>query len=393
MIRPLLFGLCLLLALSCSSQPSPYPLNEEMTYSSHVKGQDWLRLTDEAESRLNYAEAGLYLDRYAVENPDLVTEEFWFRRAANAERAGDPAKAAEVRGRLLLTRPEDAWLRIDLADDLSQLDRLHEAEEVLNYPLPNPEHQLLVDKARVEILQDMERYPRAAALAEQIAQNANEAEARLWWQRASSLHEKYGDYGAATIALEQALSGYDLAEEEQAVLARLRAFELGEPQNVGDAVAVLRYHPDADKRLASIRYLEQGPFEYDVPTFEMALRDSDPRVARRAAQQLGARAPQGRTTVLREVAANPEIPGQVRTACLRSIGEIGGGVDLPFLVEALNPEDREAFRAARRALESLTGQRFGLGLDPDLEERRKILEKWQGWLSNQAAETPAEQSS
>lgn len=392
-MKPLLcVGLCLLAAPSCSNHQSPYPLTEDMTYSSHVKGQDWLRLTDEAESRLEYAEAGLYLDRFAVENPDRANEEFWFRRAANAEKAGDPIKAAEVRGRLLLTRPEDAWLRIDLADDLSQLDRLAEAVEILDYPLPKPEHQLLLDKARVELLQDMERYPRAAALSEQIAQNVGEDEARIWWQRASSFHEKNGDFGAATIALEKALVGYDLAAEEEAVLARLRAFELGEPQNVGDAVAVLRYHPDADRRLASMRYLQQGPFEYDVATFEMALRDTDARVARRAAQELGARSPKGRTAALREVAANIEVPGQVRSACLRSLGSIGGIADLPFLVQALDPEDREAFRAARRSLETLTGQRLGLGLDPDLEARQKIQGQWQAWLSNQASEAPTEQS-
>ncbi|MHC4838374.1 MAG: hypothetical protein ACYTF3_09370 [Planctomycetota bacterium] len=371
---------------ACASGGSPYPLGDSPEYSPQLKGQDWLRLAERAEARFAWAEAGTYLDRYAEENPEAADESFWFRRAADAERAGDPVKAAEVRAKLLLTRPTDVWLRIDLADDLQQAGNDIEAIEVLSFPLSDPADQLLANKAKVELLDQLGRAGSAASLAEEIALASDDDEARLWWQRASRLHEKDGDYAAATLALERALDGYDLAAEEQAVLARLRAFELGEPETVGDAVAVLRFHPDADKRLAALGYLEQGPFEHDIATFEMVLRDEDHRVARAAADELARRAPLGRTAALIAVADDVRSDARVVSACIRAIGDLGQMADVPFLLGALDPEDRQLFRSTRSSLEKITGQRFGLGLDPDLEERRKLREQWLGWWQEAAAE-------
>jgi len=371
---------------ACASNPSPYPMERQLEMSPQLVGQDWLGLAEQAETRLAWSEAGSYLDRYAAEHPQEADEAFWFRRAAAAERGSDPVKAAEVRGRLLLTRPTDVWLRIDLADDLQQSGNDLQALEVLDFPLDEPAEQLLAWKAKVELLENLDRYGSAASLSESIAMQSEQNDARLWWQRASRLHEKDGDYAAATLAMERALDGYDLAAEEKAVLARLHAFELGEPETVGDAVAVLRYHPDADNRLASLRYLEEGSFKHDLATFEMALRDQDPRIAREAAAELGRRAPKGRTAALVALADDTNTPSGVRAACLRALGVLGGPAEVPLLLGQMDPEDREVFRASRGALEAITGNRLGLGMDPNLEQRRALAAQWAQWWQEHAAE-------
>ena len=281
---------CLLLTVTACVTSEPFPLDSPDQFSSRIADQDALQRASEAEGRLNYAEAAMWLDRYEQQPDAVLDESFWFHRAAIAERGGDIERAIEVRMRLLEFRPQDVWLRIDLADDLQQVGRDLEAIEMLEVKLDKVEDNNYALQALVELQSRFEHYGAAAMAAERLANGYEEMqathEAQLWWQRASSLHEKNNNLKAATLAMEKALVGVDLAEEEAKALARLRAFELGEPENVADAVGLLRYHTDADNRLAGVRYLALDRFPSEVAVFEMALLDPDSRVVRVALAEL-----------------------------------------------------------------------------------------------------------
>lgn len=374
----------LLLMTACVTS-DPFPLETPTRYSDRIANQDALQRAREAEGRLNFAEAGMWLDRYEQQDDAVLDESFWFHRAAIAERGGDLNRALSVREKLLVLRPQDVWLRMDLADDMQQVGRDLEAIEVLEVALENPEDQNYAWQALVELHVRFEHPGPAAQIAERLAQSFEiagaEHDAQMWWQRASSLHEKNNNLRAATLAMEKALVGVDLAEEEAKALARLRAFELGEPENAADAVGLLRYHTNPDMRLAGVRYLARDRFPTEVSTFEMALRDPDSRVVRVALAELGKRAERGRVkAVVPLLAAESQ---DIRIAAIRAVGLLGTTDQVPQLLAALIPEDRTLFRVARAALHGVCDTRLSINMDPDLEERRKLREVWLAWGASQ----------
>ena len=378
---PLVVALC----AACAVSSNPFPLDTPLAYSDRIANQDALLRASEAEARSNFREAGMWMDRYATQADAILDEVFWFKRAEVAGRGGDLNKSIEVREHLLQSRPQDVQLRMALADDLQQVGRDLEAIEVLDVRLDDQSDQVFASKALVELYLRFENPGHAAATAEQLATSFEQAgddhEAKMWWQRASSLYEDNGDMRAATIAMENALKGVELAEAERLALARLRAFELGEPETVADAVGLLRYHPDADIRVAGARYLAKESFTNDVELFEMALFDPDTRVLRIALTELAERSERGRVKPVLPLLESES--AEIRIAALRAVAALGTVEELPQLRTALVPEDRAQFRAARNALREVTNKRLSSNMDPELEERRNLRELWLAWEPSQ----------
>ncbi|MCP4861327.1 MAG: HEAT repeat domain-containing protein [Planctomycetes bacterium] len=373
------------LCAACSVTSDPFPLDTPLAYSDRIANQDALLRADEAETRGNFREAGMWMDRYALQDDAILDEVYWFQRASIADRGADIHKAIEVREHLLELRPQDVKLRLELADGFQQVGRDLEAIDVLDVSFDNAEDQLFASQALVELFVRFESYAQAAEVSERIAagftQSGEDHAAKMWWQRASSLHEQNGDLRAATIAMENALKGVELAEEERLALARLRAFELGEPETVADAVGLLRYHPDADTRLAGARYLAKESFTSNVATFEMALLDPDSRVQRIALAELAKRSERGKVQPVLPLLESES--AEIRIAALRAVAALGTLENLPALRAALVPEDRAQFRAARNALQEVTKKRLSEEMDPELEERRKLRELWLAWEPSQ----------
>lgn len=374
---PKLVGLTGLALASCAASSAEFPLEDPAPYSQQVPSDAWLDLALAAERRLEWSEAGMWLDRYATLPNATLDEEFWFRRATVAEKGGDPFRAAEVRRNLLQERPQDLWLRIDLADDLQQTGNDLEALEVLDVSFEDQEDQVYAWAAMVELLLLNERKLEAAALCEELGAATSGAASQEWWQRASSLYEKMGDLTRATICIEQALTGVNLAQEEQRVVERLHAFELGQPKNVADALMLLRHHTDPEMRLVGLEYLSRDRFPRDVGNFEIALRDPDPRIVRLCLQQLAERGEPGRfAAVLPSLEhGDPEVVVEA----LQALGALGTAEILPRLLEHMVAEDRARFRAARSSAERVTGHTIGLGMDPGFEEREVLALAWRTW--------------
>jgi|FLOH01.1.fsa_nt_gi tetratricopeptide (TPR) repeat protein len=378
-------ALFILWSLAACVTSNPFPLASAGQYSQHIANQDALERAAEAESRLNFSEAGMWMDRYEQQQDAVLDEGFWFHRAAIAERGGDVNRALEVRQKLLLLRPDDVWLRIDIADDLQQVGRDLEAVEMLAAPLENVESQNYALQALVELHTRFEHYGAAAQAAERLAARYEEEgaahEARLWWQQASTLYEKNHNLRAATLTMEKALVGVNLAEEEARALARLHAFELGEPENVADAIGLVRYHTDPDHRLAGVRYLAREPFPQDVTLFEMVLQDPDPRVVRVALAELSVRSQRGRVQAILPLLENPS--PEIKIAALRALGALATLAEVPKLLDFLIPEDRTLFRVARASLIAVCDTRLSIEMDPELEQRRKLRELWLAWEASQ----------
>ncbi|MHC4380791.1 MAG: hypothetical protein ACYSU1_06855 [Planctomycetota bacterium] len=374
---PALFGMAGLALASCAASSTEFPLEKGAPYSQQVPSDSWLELATAAERRLEWSEAGMWLDRYATLPSADLDEDFWFRRAAVAEKGGDPFRAAEVRHTLLESRPQDLWLRIDLADDLQQTGNDLAALEVLDVPFSNPEDQVYAWSAMVELLLQNDRKLEAAALCEKLGAATSDAVSQEWWQRASSLYQKMGDLTRATICIEQALSGVNLAKEEQRVVQRLHAFELGQPENVADALMLLRHHTDPEMRLVGLDYLSRDRFPKDVGNFEIALRDPDARIVHGALEQLALRSERGRYAAVMPSLEHAD-PAVVVQA-LQTLGALGTVTVMPRVLVHLEPEDRARFRAARSAAEQITGHTIGLGMDPGFEERKVLALAWRTW--------------
>jgi len=379
MVRSLSFGIVLF--ASCAANSPEFPLEENAPYSQQVPSDTWMDLSRSAESRLDYAEAGMWMDRYATLAEAELDEDFWFHRAALAEKGGDPFRSAEVRRTLLETRPNDLWLRIDLADDLQQTGRDLEAIDILDYNFEGQEEQAYAWSAMVTLLLQGDRKLEAALRCEQLGGITEGSAAQEWWQRASSLHEQLGDLTRATICIERALQGVDLRAEEQRVVQRLHAFELGQPENVADALILLRHHTDPNVRLAGIQYLARDRFPKDVGTFEFALADPDLRVVRIAIQQLSLRSENGRIESIAPFVQHEDT--EVAVVAIRAIANLGNTNTMPLVLQAMDPENRSKFAAARMAAEKLTGHTVGLNLDPNLEERRNLKLAWWAWWKEQ----------
>jgi len=88
----------------------------------------------------------------------------------------------------------------------------------------------------------------------------------------------------------------------------------------------------------------------------------------------------GREYVARLIPYSSHQDREVRMDALRALGKIGDLDELPVVLSALNPEDREVFRVAQKSLEEMSGHVIGLSLDPSLEERRELQAAWREWI-------------
>ncbi len=340
--------------------------------------RDWLTYAQEAELDGSWEVAAYALDNFARYHPDQIDEAFYERRAALADRAGRPEDAALARARLLRLRPADDDLRIRLADDLQSIGRGDEAVELLEKEIRETRSALLRE-ALAQVHGREGRPLDAAKLYHQLADEHEDPERAALLQTASAFYEKGGDVEQALETIELALGPERLSEEERRAIQRMQALETGVPENVQDAVDLLAHHPEAEHRLNGARYLSRERFPGDAMVFSRATTDEDPRVRRLAVQELAARAGEEGLGVF-EATVNDDDEG-VRLASLQALGAVGGEDQVPVLIGALDPEDRACFRAARRALERITGQLFGVALDPRLEERQRIAAQWEAWWS------------
>ncbi len=348
--------------------------------------EEWQASADRAEAEGRPAEALACLTMWAERSPEGVDADYWRRRLRLAARAGDARAQREACARILASAPEDDATRFALAELLAADGEPGAAVDLLDHPFTDPAAELRAWRFAAGQLEAQARFADAAALMEKAARHSLAgANAAAWWERASDLWERAGDRAAATRAIEQALSGVDLAAREAAALDRLRAFELGQISTVADAKAVLRFHVDAERRLAAARFLAGAAFDDAVPVFARALADPDARILRAALLELAARVTPAEKAFVtaRALPFLDHADVEVRAAALVAVGAAGGAAQIPRLLQALTPEDRVQFRAARRALEALTGHFEEAPLDPDLAARQRLRAAWLAWWKQQ----------
>lgn len=365
--------------MSCSATSPEFPVTERAPYSRQVPSDSWMGLSEAAAERKDWAEAGMWLDRHATLPEVSLDTDFWQRRALYADQAGDPFRAAEVRQYLLEQSPDDLWLRIDLADDLQQIGRDLEAIDILDHNFPNAEDQVYAWSASVELMLQSNYQQEAAERCEQLAKATEGTAARDWWQRASSLHERLGDLTRATICLEKALEGMRLRKGEERVVQRLHALQLGEPENVADALLLLRHHTDPAMRVNAIQYLSDQDFAQAVGTFEFVLQDPAAEVVQVALKELGQRSVAGRCEAILPMLQH-ESPEVVLEA-IHALGALGTEPEIPALLGVMDPQNRAQFRAARLALQQVTGHRISQDLDPNEEQRQVLKSQWMDWFA------------
>ncbi|RMH01815.1 MAG: hypothetical protein D6702_10355 [Planctomycetota bacterium] len=338
--------------------------------------RDWLTYAREAELDGSWEVAAHALDQYVRFHPDRIDAELLEHRAALADRAGDPEGGALARARLLKLRPEDDELRIQLADDLQAIGRGAEAVDLLERRIRLTGSPRLRE-ALARIHGRDGRPLEAARLYEKLAEEFDEPQRSALLQTAADFYERGGDLEKALATIERVLGPAAVSAEEKRAIERLQAIGTGRPRNVQDAVDLLEHHPDPEFRLNGIRYLARGSFPQEAEVFRRAAADSDPRIRRIALEELTRRTAAGAVEVLAAAAHDPV--EEVRLAALRGLGELGSEAEVPVLLTALDPADRAGFRAARRALERITGQLFGVALDPDEAERERIADQWRSW--------------
>lgn len=307
------------------------------------------------------------------------------------ELSEQPALAPELPPESDPAAAEEYWdLRLLAAaglDDAAAADAARSALlALLAAPREDAEEQLRVWRKAADLQEDAGRPAEAAELMELAAAHpAAGARGPAWWERASWLWEKAGNRAAATSAIARALAGVELAAREQAALDRLRAFNLGVISTPEDAQAVLRFDGDPELRLKAAQYLAGAVFEDDVAVFTRALSDPDARILQLCLRALAERAGPGEQAYVSAralpFARHPEV--EVRLAALGLLAVAGSRAQVPALLAALQPEDRAGFRAARRALEAVTGHAEPAPLDPDLEGRRRLREAWLAWWKSQ----------
>jgi len=375
----------LLLSIGCTNTaPGPGEAPELPPHLANPPSDyaGWMRASSQAESRLDWEAAGYCMDRAQEIDVDAPDAAFWNRRAGLADRLDDREAGITAREQLLALRPDDLIVRVDLADDLGATGRMAQSMRTLEHDYADAEDRRVAWEAAVIIQERAGEFGAAAVYARRIASDPGDRNPRVWWQRVSLLHERDGDLANATEAIQHALAGTDLRKEEEAALARLRAFETGEAQTIADGISLLRFHIEGDLRLAGLQYLAEQEFERDVYVFERALRDADARVVRGALEELSRRAEPGRVDAILPLLQHPE--QEVQLAAISALGALATRAEIPLLIGLLDPEDRSQFRAARRAVEAATDHTIGTGLDPDLEKRRGLRQAWELWWSNDA---------
>jgi tetratricopeptide (TPR) repeat protein len=337
---------------ACSVTPSPQlPLGVAQDLRNHfvVDPSDYLAEARAADAALDYALCLDKLQRFALAEPEQCDASFWQWQARVAENAGNNTQVVlNAQLKWLTFTPNDVWLRIDIADSYSRLQRLEDGLLMLAYPIEDIDEQKTLNDARVFLIEHNGFPKRAADLCMELAEQSDPQQARLYYQKASMLYEEAGDLALATEAISKALTDEALSELNSDELLRLRAFELGEPKNVSDARKLLYMHSDAEFRLIGIR----------------SIRGS-------AAELL----------LLEEFLAHPH--RKIKLAAIRAYESLGIASDAAIIVPIVDIDDRELFRAWRLCLERMTNYSIGLELDPDYDTRLSIVELWQEYLIKQ----------
>ena len=340
---------------------------------------DYLTSAREFELCAEWEQAGLMLDQWARLNP--VDDSWQQRRLRCADGAGDRQTSMRIRRQLLALDAGDLALRIDLADDLQALgfglEAISMLEESAAIERDAATGASLARRALAEICIREKEIATAAGLFEELAVEASPTLQPGLALTASSLWEELGEIEAALRCVEMAVDPAQMEERERQALARLKSFSQGTAENVAEAVALLKHHPDADSRLTGIVYLARDRFPGDLDVFIDALYDVDLRIVRVALNQIGLRGSASDADFARDFLDHPNI--EVRISACGCI-ERGGDVDQAWaILPLLIPEDRALFRAARRCLQSICGETILYELDPNLEQRTAIAAGWQLW--------------
>jgi hypothetical protein len=349
----------------------------------------WLARADEAEARGDAEEALRALEQWVAEQPMRADLAHWERRLRLASAAGDVAAVQQACVAVLAaSRDLDEEQRFRVAELVAEHGDARAAATAFDGEFSDPVLRLRALRRRAAALEADGSWADAAATLELAAADAGAgAAARGWWEHASWLWERAGDRARATRAIERALVGVALGPREEAALARLRAFELGEIASVADARAALRFHDDPELRLTAARSLARQRFADEIATFGSALGDPDGRVVAVALAQLQERfTPSERAyaaSCARGLLTDPR--AEVRLPALTLLGASGAAGDAPALIEALAPEDRAQFRVARTALERLCGRAEPAPLDPDLAGRQALRAAWLAWWKARGA--------
>ncbi|MBT4028433.1 MAG: hypothetical protein HOE66_03350 [Planctomycetes bacterium] len=364
--------------VSCASVPTKDGGSQDP--ASQTQAADWLALADEAEARLSWDELALCLDRWAMEyEPD----EAWMqRRVQAAVQMEDVDTSARYRVLLLAVHPDDVLLRIQLATDLKRLDRGLEGVMLLEAVLggENPPADVLL--ALAEIHRFDQRWIEAAEAYERLAKTS-QADAARWWQAASQMREQAGDMIGATANLDRALVQSDLGDSEKRSMERLKAFQMGVPQNVGDAIDLMQHHPEPGFRLQGAEYLSHLDFEQSISVFRGALLDSDLRLVRIGLVELGLRLEVGEGAFLYPLLSHTD--SDVAFDALQALARIAVMSDVPALLEQLDPTKRSHFRMAHKGLEAASGNVIGSDLDPNQDRRQELHDLWQQWWAEFSA--------
>ena len=151
-VRIVLSACCLMAA--CSGTPSPQlPLSvaEDLQNQFVVDSSDYLAEARAADAALDYALCLDNLQRFASAEPEQCDASFWQWQARVAENSDNAQAALRARLQWLKFSPNDVWLRIDIADSYSRLQRLEDGLLHIDMlrPVPEPE----VRKIKIEKVQ------------------------------------------------------------------------------------------------------------------------------------------------------------------------------------------------------------------------------------------------
>ena len=366
---------------ACSGTPSPQlPLSvaEDLQNQFVVDSSDYLAEARAADAALDYALCLDNLQRFASAEPEQCDASFWQWQARVAENSDNAQAALRARLQWLKFSPNDVWLRIDIADSYSRLQRLEDGLLMLTYHVEDIDEQKTLNDARVFLIEHNGFPTRAADLCMDLAEQSDNEQAKLYYQKASMLYEEAGNLALATEAISKALTDEDLSELNADELLRLRSFELGEPQNVSDARKLLYMHRDAKFRLIGIRYMMRGFYQGDLQDYIFALDDEDVDVLETAISQVAIRGSAAELLLLNEFLTHPQ--RKIKLAAIRAYESLGVAIDAAVIFPLVDVDDRELFRAWRLCLESMTNYSIGLELDPDYDTRLSIVELWQEYL-------------
>ena len=132
-------------------------------------------------------------------------------------------------------------------------------------------------------------------------------------------------------------------------------------------------------RLAAVRGLYRLASITSAPALLKALKDSHPRVRRRAALCLG------------WLGADSDAPSllplfrddyaEVRAAAVEAVGALKLRSAIPALIHALEDPDAKVCERANHSLERITGKSMGTAQAARGSAFRKVAKKWQGWWS------------